>query len=669
MMSQTSINTIRTLSMDAVEAANSGHPGTPMALAPLAYTLWQKILRYDPKNPEWFDRDRFVLSNGHASMLLYSMLYLAQVKDSVTLDDIKNFRQLGSKCAGHPEFGHAPGIECTTGPLGQGLGMSVGMAIAGAWQAKYFNRPGHELINHRVFAVCGDGCMMEGISSEAASLAGHLQLPNLCWIYDNNHITIEGKTDLAFGENVAARFEAYGWAVEHVTDANDLGAIEGALMVAQMKSKPCLIILDSQIGYGSPNKQNTASAHGEALGAKEVALTKKFYGWGEEAKFLVPEGVLEDFQNGIGKRGAQLFADWNERFQKYQREFPELAEQLLQMEAGTLPDQWDAELPVFQTDAKGMAGRIASSKVLNAIAKKVPWLMGGSADLAPSTKTLIDGEPSFEAQSLGARNMHFGIREHGMASMINGMSLSKMRAYGATFFNFCDYLKPSLRLSALMHTGAIYIFTHDSIGLGEDGPTHQPIEQLMSLRATPNFMTFRPADANEVTECWRVLMNQSGPAALVLTRQNLPTFDRSMLAPAKGVSQGAYVLTKSSKTPQVILIATGSEVSLCVEAHKLLEQDGISASVVSMPSWELFARQPAAYQESVLPAGVRARVAVEAGSTLGWERYVGMDGAIIGMREFGQSAPAEKLFEHFGFTAQNIRKAAHEQVEKNSHRV
>ncbi len=667
-MTNLSINTIRTLSMDAVQKANSGHPGTPMALAPVAYTLWQKILRTDPQNPTWFNRDRFVLSNGHASMLLYALLYLTQVKNSVTLDDIKAFRQLGSKCPGHPEYGHTAGVEVTTGPLGQGLANSVGIALASQWQANHFNKPGHEIIDYRVYAICGDGCMMEGISSEAASLAGHLQLPNLCWIYDNNHITIEGSTHLAFSENTADRFKAYGWFVQHVTDANDLMGIEQALNAAKQQKKPSLIVLDSHIGYGAPNKQDTASAHGEPLGADEVKLAKKFYGWPEDAQFLVPEGVFEDFKAGIGARGQGLFNAWQDKFKVYQAAYPELAKQLLHMQAGELPAGWDAELPVFEADLKGMAGRVASSKVLNAIAKKVPWLLGGSADLAPSTKTLIDKEPSVEAGNLGARNLHFGIREHAMGAVLNGLSVSKMRPYGSTFFTFFDYLKPSLRLSALMHTHAVYIFTHDSIGVGEDGPTHQPIEHLMAMRAIPHMVVLRPADANEVTEAWRVLMQESGPVALMLTRQNLPTFNRSNLGAAKGLAQGAYILADSSN-PQVLIIGTGSEVYLCLEAYEQLKKDGIAARVISMPSWELFARQTQAYQDSILPPAIHARIAVEAGSTLGWERYVGMNGAVIGMHDFGQSAPYGVLQKHFGFTAEHIREAAHEQIKKNSTRV
>ncbi len=664
-----SINTIRTLSMDAVQAANSGHPGTPMALAPLMYTLWQRVLRYDPKNPNWADRDRFVLSNGHSSMLLYATLYLAQVKDSVTLEDIKNFRQLGSKCPGHPEYHHTAGVECTTGPLGQGLAMSVGMAMASLWQAHHFNRPGHDIVKHRVYSICGDGCMMEGISSEAASLAGHLKLANLCWLYDNNHITIEGKTDLAFSESVAKRFEAYGWAVMHVSDANDTDAIEGAILASHNHTKPTLIIVDSHIGYGAPNKQDTAAAHGEPLGADEIKLAKKFYNWPSEEAFFVPDGVLADFEKGVGARGAKLQEDWSKRFAAYQKEFPDLAEEFMQMTRGELPANWDRELPVFQADAKGIAGRAASAKVLNTIAKKVPWFLGGSADLAPSTKTLIDGEPSFEADSQGARNLHFGIREHAMAAITNGLALSGTRPYGSTFFTFSDYLKPGLRLSALMGTRAIYIFTHDSIGVGEDGPTHQPIEHLMALRAIPNMLVLRPSDANEVTECWRAIMEHEGPSAIMLTRQNLPTFDRTKLGHAENTLKGAYVLADCEGTPEVLLMATGSEVAPCLQAHELLLADGVRSRVVSMPSWELFAKQPQSYRDSVLPPSVRARLSVEAGATLGWERFVGLDGATLGMTEFGQSAPAGKLFEHFGFTAENIRRLAHEQAKKNRTRV
>lgn len=660
-MNQLSINTIRTLSMDAVQKANSGHPGTPMALAPLAYVLWQKILRYDPQNPDWFNRDRFVLSNGHASMLLYAILYLAQVKDSVTLEDIKTFRQLGSKCPGHPEHRHTPGVECTTGPLGQGLAISVGMAMAGLWQANYFNKPGHKLVDYRIYSICGDGCMMEGISSEAASLAGHLQLSNLCWIYDNNQITIEGSTKLAFSENIAERFKSYGWSVQHLTDANDLDSMERALN--QNSNQPRLIILDSHIGYGAPHKQDTAAAHGEPLGAEEIKLTKKAYGWPEDAQFLVPEGVLEDFQAGIGARGKAFFQNWQNQFKAYESTYPESAQQLLQMQADKLPDNWDADLPVFEADLKGLAGRIASSKVLNAVAKKVPWLMGGSADLAPSTKTLIDNEPSFDLNNFGARNLHFGIREHAMGAILNGLSLSHMRSYGSTFFTFSDYLKPSLRLSAIMRTHAVYIFTHDSIGVGEDGPTHQPIEHLMALRAIPKMLVLRPADANEVSEAWRVLMREPGPCALILTRQNLPT-----LKAKQGLEFGAYILADSPK-PEVLIIGTGSEVYLCLEAYELLKQEDISARVISMPSWELFARQTQAYQDSVLPPEITARVAVEAGSVLGWERYVGMHGAVIGMRDFGASAPLADLQKHFGFTPEHIRDVAYEQIKKNSTRV
>ena len=647
--------------MDAVQVANSGHPGTPMALAPLMYTLWQRILRYDPKNPNWADRDRFVLSNGHASMLLYATLYLAQVKGSVTLEDIKQFRQLDSKCPGHPEYHHTAGVECTTGPLGQGLAMSVGMALAARWQAQYFNRPGHDIINHRVYSICGDGCMMEGISSEAASLAGHLKLSNLCWLYDNNHITIEGRTDLAFSENVGDRFESYGWAVEHVSDANDLDAIERAILASHSQTKPTLIIVDSHIGYGAPNKQDTAAAHGEPLGADEIKLAKQFYGWPSDEAFFVPDGVLADFEAGVCKRGATLRADWDKRFSAYQEEFPDLAKEFTQMTTAQLPAHWDSELPVFKADPKGIAGRAASSKVLNAIAKKVPWFLGGSADLAPSTKTLIDDG--------GIRNLHFGIREHGMAAVINGLALSGIRPYGSTFFTFSDYLKPGLRLSALMGTRAIYIFTHDSIGVGEDGPTHQPIEHLMALRAVPNMLVLRPADANEVTECWRALMSHEGPAAIILTRQNLPTFDRTHLGAASETLKGAYILADCPGEPEVILMATGSEVAPCLAAHELLQEDNIKSRVVSMPSWELFAKQPTSYRNSVLPPNVRARVSVEAGTTLGWERFIGLDGASLGMTEFGRSAPAGKLFEHFGFSPENIRRLAYEQAQKNRNSI
>jgi transketolase len=679
-LDQLCINTIRTLSMDAVQKANSGHPGTPMALAPVAYALWQQFLRYDPEDPSWPNRDRFVLSNGHASMLLYSLLYLAGVhevdkegnvlpKPSLTLEDLKNFRQLGSKTPGHPEYRLTSGVETTTGPLGQGVANSVGMAIAERWLASYFNRQGFELFNYNVWVFCGDGDMMEGISSEAASVAGHLKLSNLCWIYDNNKITIEGNTDLAFDEDVAARFRAYGWDVSHLHDANDLAALADAYRHAlDVKDRPKLIIVDSHIGYGSPHRQDSKEAHGEALGEEEVKLTKRFYGWPEDAKFLVPDGVQENFRDVMGKRGRQLNGQWKELFAKYGTEHPDLAAQLARMRKAQPAEGWDQDLPKFPTDAKGIATRESSSKVLNAIAKNDPWLMGGSADLYPSTKTRLtfDGAGDFEANHYNARNFHFGIREHAMGAIVNGMVLSNIRAYGSTFLIFSDYMKMPIRISAIMEVPSIWIFTHDSIGVGEDGPTHQPIEQLVTLRAVPGLITLRPADANEVVEAWKVIMTlTSEPAALVLTRQAVPTFDRSKYSSAAGVSRGAYILADAEGgKPDVILMATGSEVYLCIEAYEKLKSEGVKARVVSMPSWELFEHQDDAYREQVLPAAITARVAVEQASVLGWARYAGSKGRIIGMHTFGASAPLKDLQKKFGFNPDAIVKAAHESLGK-----
>jgi transketolase len=666
--------------MDAVQKANSGHPGTPMAMAPVAYTLFQRFLRYDPQNPVWPNRDRFVLSIGHASMLLYSILHLAGVKQldekgeptdelAVSLDEIRRFRQLHSKTPGHPEYHLTSGIETTTGPLGQGVANSVGMAIAGKWLASYFNRPDFDLFNFDVYALTGDGCMMEGVSSEAASLAGHLKLSNLCWIYDSNRITIEGKTDLAFTEVVAARFAAYGWNVLEVADVNDLEALEDALNGFKNENgRPTFIVAHSHIGYGAPNKQGTHGAHGEPLGADEITLTKKYYKWLGEEDFFVPDGVREDFAEGLGKRGAQLRSDWEAKFEEYKNQYPELAEQFLTMENREVPEGWDADLPEFPADAKGMAGREASGKVLNAIAQKVPWLIGGSADLAPSTKTLLtfEGTGHFQANNYAGRNFHFGVREHAMGSIINGMSLTKVRAYGAGFLIFSDYARPALRLSAIMEIPAIHVFTHDSIGVGEDGPTHQPIEQIMSLRMIPGYWIIRPADANEVVEAWRVIMKlKHEPVALALTRQALPTLDRTKYAAASGLAKGAYVLADAEDgRPEVLLIASGSEVYLCVEAYEQLTASGIKARVVSFPSWELFEKQSQEYKDSVFPPDVNARVSVEQGVTLGWERYVGRNGAKIGMTTFGASAPFKDLQKHFGFTAENIIKAAKQQVNK-----
>ena len=677
---QLSINTIRTLSIDAVQKANSGHPGAPMGLAPVAYCLWQQFLRYDPADPLWLNRDRFVLSNGHASMLLYSLLHLAGVREvtsageilstpAVSLDEIKNFRQLGSKTPGHPEYGLTTGVETTTGPLGQGVGNSVGMAIAERWLAEYFNRAGFELFNYNIWAFCGDGDMMEGISSEAASIAGHLRLSNLCWIYDNNHITIEGNTNLAYDENVPARFAAYGWDVQHVLDANDLVALANAYSHAlSVKDRPKLIVVDSHIGFGSPHRQDTKEAHGEALGEEEVKLTKRAYGWPDDAKFLVPDGVRENFRDVMGKRGRQLSGQWNALLSKYSAQYPDFAAQLGRMQSRQPADGWDKDLPAFAADAKGLATRDSSGKVLNAIAKNDPWLMGGSADLYPSTKTRLtfDGAGDFEANHYNARNFHFGIREHAMGAVVNGMTLSKIRAYGSTFLIFSDYMKMPIRLSALMEIPAIWIFSHDSIGVGEDGPTHQPIEQLLTLRAVPGLMTLRPADANEVVEAWKIIMKlQKEPVALILTRQAVPTFDRAKYGSAAGVARGAYILADAEGgKPQVILMATGSEVYLCIDAYEKLKVEGIRARVVSMPSWDLFERQGQSYRDEVLPPDVTARVAVEMASTFGWAQYAGAKGRIIGMRTFGASAPLKDLQKKFGFTTEAVLQAARELLGK-----
>jgi transketolase len=674
-----SINTIRTLSMDAVQKANSGHPGTPMAMAPVAYTLFQQFLRYDPQNPVWPNRDRFVLSIGHASMLLYSILHLTGVKQldandeptdepAVSLDEIKRFRQLNSKTPGHPEYHWTSGVETTTGPLGQGVANSVGMAIAGKWLAATYNRPEFELFNFDVYALTGDGCMMEGVSSEAASLAAHLKLSNLCWIYDSNRITIEGKTDLAFTEDVGARFAAYGWNVLEVADVNDLEALKKAIQgFKDENERPTFIVAHSHIGYGAPNKQDTHGAHGEPLGEDEITLTKKFYGW-EEEKFFVPDAVRQDFADGVGKRGAELHSEWVAKFNGYKEQYPELAEQCILMQKREVPEGWDADLPEFPADPKGMAGREASGKVLNAIAKHVPWLIGGSADLAPSTKTLLtfEGAGHFQANNYAGRNFHFGVREHAMGSIVNGMSLTKIRAYGAGFLIFSDYARAALRLSAIMEIPTIHVFTHDSIGVGEDGPTHQPIEQVMSLRMIPGFMIIRPADANEVTEAWRVIMNlKHAPVALALTRQALPTFDRTKYAAASGVAKGAYVLADAEDgKPDVLLMASGSEVYLCIDAYEQLKADGIKARVVSFPCWELFEKQSQEYKDSVLPPEVNARVSVEQGVSFGWERYVGREGAKIGMTTFGASAPFSALQKYFKFTPENIIEAAKQQLGK-----
>ncbi len=651
------VNTIRTLSMDAVQKANSGHPGTPMALAPVVYALWDRYLRHNPKNTSWPNRDRFVLSVGHASMLIYSILHLTGY--DLPLEDLINFRQWGSKCAGHPEYGHCPGVETTTGPLGQGVATSVGMAIAQKWLAARYNRPGYDLINYNVYALCGDGCLMEGISYEAASLAGHLGLDNLCWIYDNNHITIEGNTSLAFSEDVATRFVAAGWNVQRVGDANDLERLGRALEVANKEDeRPSLIIVDSHIAYGAPNKQDTSGAHGSPLGDEEIRLTKRNYGWPEDAKFLVPDDVKGHMNKAID-RGQAAEKEWNELFGKYQAAHPDLAKEFKTMQSGDLPDGWDSEIPVFPADPKGVAGRSASGKVENAIAKKVPYLIGGSADLAPSTGTRLTDGGDFLKDSYAGRNLHFGIREHEMGACLNGIALSKLRVFGSQFLIFSDYERTAIRLSALMGIPVIHIFTHDSIGVAEDGPTHQPIEHLVSLRAIPELLVLRPADANEVAEAWRVAMtSKKNPSALILSRQNLPTMDRTKYAPASGLQKGAYILADSDGTPEVILMATGSEVQWCVEAYERLKSEGVKARVISMPSFELFERQPRSYREKVLPPSVRARVAVEAGTSLGWRRYVGLDGSIIARRNFGASAPLPKLLEAFGFTVDNVVETA-----------
>ena len=672
------VNTIRTLSMDAVQAANSGHPGTAMAMAPVVYSLWNRFLRFDPDDPIWPNRDRFVLSIGHASMLLYSMLHLCRVKAvnpkyemlgelSVNLDDIRNFRHLDSRCPGHPEYRWTSGVETTTGPLGQGVAVSVGMAIGGRWMASHFNRPGFDLFDYDVYSLCGDGCLMEGVSAEAASLAGHLKLSSLCWIYDNNKITIEGHTDWAFTEDVATRFIAYGWNVLRIGDANDRDRLEKAFVTFQRTDdRPTLIIVDSHIAYGAPNKQDTSAAHGEPLGEEEIRLTKRNYGWPEDAKFSVPKGVVDHFGNGMGKRGKSLREKWMALFKEYEKKYPECADHLYRMQHRQLPDGWDAGLSSFPADEKGMAGRVASGKVLNTIAGNVPWLIGGSADLAPSTKTRLtdDGMGDLTSENPGGRNLHFGIRENAMASILNGLSHCKIRPYGSTFLVFSDYSRPAIRLSALMELPVIYIYTHDSIGVGQDGPTHQPVEHLASLRAIPGLITMRPADANEIAEAWRVIAQlRHEPVALVLSRQAIPTLDRERCASATGLCRGAYVLADADTAPpDVLLMASGSEVWLCLEAREQLQKEGIEARVISMPSWELFELQGVEYRESVIPPDVTARVSVEQASTMGWSRYVGLTGRSIGMKTFGASAPLQELQKKFGFTVENIVREARKQM-------
>jgi len=677
---QLCIDTIRTLSIDAVQQAKSGHPGTPMALAPLVYTIWNRVMSFDPQDPIWPNRDRFVLSNGHASMLLWSVLHLTRTQavnaeyerlgqPSVTLDDIRRFRQLDSKAPGHPEYHWVSGVETTSGPLGQGVATSVGMAVAQKWLATRYNRPDFEIFDYNIYAVCGDGCMMEGIASEAASLGGHLGLDNLCWIYDNNHITIEGNTRIAFTEDVATRFMSYGWNVLRIGDANDTARIEHSLEVfRKTKGRPTFIILDSHIGYGSPHKQDTAEAHGEPLGEEEVRLTKRSYGWPEDAKFLVPDGVYEHFSAGTGARGAMRRQEWTKLFEAYRCTYPELAAEIDRMQRRELPHEWYRNLPVFPADSKGIAGREASGKVLNVLAQSIPWFLGGSADLGPSNKTLLTYEDAgdFQAHTMSGKNLHYGIREHAMGAIVNGLSLSKLRAFGATFFIFSDYLRPAIRLSALMELPTIFIFTHDAMGDGEDGPTHQPVEHLASLRAIPGLVTLRPGDANEVVEAYRYIMQlRHKPAVLTLSRQPLPTLDRSKYAPASGVAHGAYVLADHpSGDPEVILIASGSEVSLALNAHETLLVEGIRSRVVSMPSWDIFDNQTQEYRDSVLPPNVKARVAIEQASTFGWERYVGASGQIIGMKTFGASAPLKELQRKFGFEPDRVIAVAKELLQR-----
>lgn len=669
-LDQLSINTIRTLSIDAVQAANSGHPGTPMALAPLVYTLWNRVMRFDPQDPIWPNRDRFVLSNGHASMLLWSVLHLTGTRavnadyerlgqPSVTLEDIRRFRQLGSKAPGHPEYHWVSGVEATTGPLGQGIATSVGMAIAKKWLASRYNKPDFSIFDYDIYAICGDGDLMEGVGSEAASLAGHLGLDNLCWIYDNNHITIEGSTQLTFTEDVAARFLSYHWNVLRLYDANDIEQIDHALRVfRKTKDRPTLIILGSHIGYGSPHRQDTAAAHGEPLGPDEVRFTKRAYGWPEDAQFLVPEGVREHFADGIGMRGASARRAWTNLFADYRSQYLELATEIEQMQRRELPIGWDRNLPVFAEDPKGLAGREVSGKVLNVLAQNIPWLLGGSADLGSSNKTLLNypGVEDIQAKTPGGKNLHFGIREHAMGAIVNGLSLSKLRPYGATFFIFSDYARPAIRLSALMELPTIFVLTHDAMGDGEDGPTHQPVEHLASLRAIPGLTLLRPGDANEVVEAYRVIMQlRHRPAILVLSRQALPTLDRNKYAPACGVACGAYVLADApGGKPEMILIATGSELSLAVRAHETLSSEGIRSRVVSMPSWDIFEHQTQEYRDRVLPPAVQVRISIEQASTFGWERYVGTSGRMIGMQIFGASAPLKELQREFGFEPERL---------------
>ena len=675
---QLTINTIRTLAMDAVQKANSGHPGTPMALAPVGYTLWKDFLRYHPEHPDWPNRDRFVLSVGHASMLLYSLLHLAGVieidehgkpsgKPAVSVEDIKQFRQMDSKTPGHPEYRMTTGVETTTGPLGQGCANSVGMAMGERWLGEHFNKPDATLFDYNVYVLCGDGDMMEGVTAEAASIAGHLKLSNLCWIYDNNTISIEGHTELAYSDDVQKRFEGYGWKTLHVKDANDAAALANALQTFQQtQDAPTLIVVDSIIGFGSPNKHNTAAAHGEPLGDDEIKLTKKAYGWDENSSFLVPEDARHCLRDALLERSGSEYDAWLATYKQFEKDQPELADQLKRMRAGEMPEGWQDKQMTFEADAKGIASRASGGKVLNAFAEQIPWLIGGSADLSPSTKTNLtfDGAGSFEAGNYGGRNLHFGIREHAMGSIANGLALSYIRPYTSTFLVFSDYMKPPIRLASIMELPVVFVFTHDSIGVGEDGPTHQPIEQLTQLRATPGVLTIRPGDANETAQAWKVALAQtSRPSCLVLSRQPLPTLDRSKYASAEGLTKGAYVLADAvAGKVDVILIATGSEVGMTVEAFETLKAQGIAARVVSMPSWELFEDQDKTYRDSVLPPSVTARVVVEQAGPVGWDRYVGQTGAKVVMNTFGASAPIDKLQAKYGFTAQNIAKVATEQL-------
>ncbi len=667
------VDTIRGLSMDAVQTANSGHPGTPMALAPVAYQLYNHAMRYDPAQPLWPNRDRFVLSCGHASMLLYSVLHLAGVRavdadgnptnePSIKLEDLKNFRQLGSPCAGHPEHGEAAGIETTTGPLGAGISNSVGMAIASKWLGENYNTADHTLFDYNVFALCSDGDLMEGVGNEAASVAGHLQLDNLCWIYDDNSITIEGRTDLAFSEDVGTRFQGLGWNVIQITDANDLDALAKAIEAFKTcKDKPTLIIVRSIIGWGAPNKQNTHGAHGAPLGWDEIELAKKHYGLPESEKFYIPDGVREHFESNVGARGGEAYAAWAQTWEAYRTANPDRAAELERMLAGKLPEGWDREIPDFEPSEKGDATRNSSGKVLNAIAKNVPFMLGGSADLSPSTKTNLtfEGAGEFLPRQFAGRNLHFGVREHAMAGIINGLSLCGIRAYGSTFFVFTDYMRAGMRLSSIMHRPVLYILTHDSIGVGEDGPTHQPVEHLAACRAIPGMYVFRPGDANEVAECYRAAMRMDNhPTTLVLSRQNMPTLDRSLYAPASGCARGGYVVRDCDGTPDVILLASGSELTICVEAAEKLNAAGTRARVVSVPCMELFAQQDASYRDEVLPPSVTNRVAVEAGIRMGWDRWIGVDGKFVGMESFGASGPYDQVYEHFGINADAVITAA-----------